>query len=166
MASSSYPTRTFVRAAERAALVALIGVIGVCLAFSLFLGPVLLFPVLVCALLSLGVAELLRREEARQAAGLAAGAGAREPVEVWGKIVHVAGRCPTGTTPAQGQMFAVAGGEVWPEVCIHARRTILDEVARMERDGRIDEEPARYHDADHQMEFELYRAPTDLRAAA
>jgi hypothetical protein len=154
------------RGLERAVLFFLVGVIGLCLGISLFLGPVLMFPVMVLALLAIAIAQLLRRGEAREAAEVAAAAGAHAPVTVWGKVVNVTGRCPTGETPQPGQRFAVADGGLWPALCEHAQGVVLQEVARMERGETPDEVPARYHDADHTMEMALYKAPRSLRAAA
>jgi len=164
--ASTHPPRLIVRGLERAVLVILIGLMTLFAIVSLFLGPVLVFPIIILGLLALAIGQLARSEEARQAAALATAAGAREPVEVWGKVVHIRGQCPDGPTPQPGQMFAVAGGDVWPELCIHARRIVLDELTRIEADDTPDEEPVRYHDAAHTIELALYKAPGKLRAAA
>ncbi len=160
------PQPSVVRGMERAILYVLIGLVAVMVLFSVALGPVLVLPIIVCGVLALGIGQLLRRSEGMQAAELARAAGAREAVIAWGRIASVVGECPTGKTPRRGQMFAVAGSEVWPEVCPHAQRIILAEAARMESDPELDEEPVHFRDADHQIEIELFREPESVRRAA
>ena len=161
MASTSRPTRSVLHGLEQVILIVLLGIMGVALLISLFLGPVLLFPVIVCAVIALGIDQFMRREDNAPSAI----AEVREPA-LSGRIVRVIGQCPIGPTPGAGQAFSVMGDEVQPALCEHARRAILDEVARIEDRGEIGDEPVHYQDADHELAFELYRTPTALRAAA
>jgi len=149
----------------RGVLVVVLGLIILLVATSLVLGPIVLFPVLILALLAVALAARVRRGQAQQAAELAHAIGARQPVTVWGKVIEANGRCPTGRMPAKGQLFAVAGGIVWPALCVHARRRIIEEAGRIER-GAIVEELVHYHDADHHMAFELHEAEAEAQAAA
>ncbi len=141
-------------------IVAMIG-----LAASVMLGPAIIVLVLVVAVLALGVEQIERRGEAQEAAKRASAAGIAGPIPVWGKVVDVAGECPSGNTPQKGQSFVVAGGRIWPELCVHAEQAVLREVARMETDPKVPDEPVRYHDRDHEVDMELYRAPAHLKAA-
>ncbi len=135
------------------------------LAASVMLGPAIIVLVLLVAALALGVEQIERRGEAQEAAKRASAAGITGEIAVWGKVVDVAGVCPTGPTPRKGQTFVVAGGRIWPEFCPHAQSAILHEVARMETDRELPDEPVRYHDSNHEIDLEVYHAPAHLKAA-
>ncbi|MEA2639749.1 MAG: hypothetical protein QOF51_1143 [Chloroflexota bacterium] len=166
MASRSHPLRTATRRFERAALLVLIGLIGVCIVCSLVLGPVLLFIVLVLGMPALALAEILNRGAAQEATELAMSGSIVQQPMLWGRVVRVVGRCPSGATPQQGQRFSVTAGVVRPELCEHARHILLVEAARIEDSGEMADDLLRYHDADHEMDFELHAEPMALRAAA
>jgi hypothetical protein len=150
---------------ERLVIVGLVALATIGVFASIVLGPAVIIPVLLAGLLALGIEQLERRAEAKQAAERAAAAGVHGSITVWGKVVNVFGECPTGGTPRKGQSFVVASGQIWPELCVHAQTAILTEVERMERNHDIDAEPVHFHDADHQIDLELYRAPAHLKAA-
>lgn len=150
---------------ERVALAVLIGLAAIGVMASFILGPAVIVVVLLIALLALIMEQVERRSEAERAADLAAAAGVRGPISVWGKVVDVFGRCPTDHTPQRGQAIVVAGGRVWPDLCVHARDAILSEATLIERDPELDSAPVRFHDADHEFDIELYRAPAHLKAA-
>jgi hypothetical protein len=150
---------------ERLVIAGLVGLAVIGMFVSFVLGPAVIIPVLFAGLLALGFEQLKQRTEAHQAAERAAEAGVQGSITVWGKVVNVFGQCPTGHTPTKGQSFVVASGQIWPELCVHARTAILSEVSHMERDRDIDAEPVRFHDGEHEIDLELYRAPAHLKAA-
>ena len=159
-------------------MVILFGLFGLCLIGSFIMGPILLFPLIILGYLAFGAGQLVDHESKRRAAA-AAQATASSPqwetldmreldteepqtappavTTAWGQITRVLGTCPDGTTPTPGQQFTVANDQVSPDLCVHARRVILSEVARMEHE-EIVTETRRYHDADHAFEIELHQA--------
>jgi hypothetical protein len=181
---TTIPSRSTIRGLERIALVVLLGLFALCLVSSFVLGPVLLLPLIILGYMALGVGQLLDAEETRlekEAQQMTEVADTADrgkllpwpetartamPVTMWGKVSQVVGRCPTGRTPQPGQLFTVEDGKIWPELCVHAERAILDQAARMGRDGKFMDGSAHFADADHELDFELHQSADEWQAAA
>jgi hypothetical protein len=144
------------RLATAVVIVAVAGVIGLFLA-SLFLGPVAFILAALVALLALAMEPVFRRRGAEHAIAVAEEAGAVEPITVWGRVAEASGACATGPTLVKGAEFALSRGDVWPHLCEHARRAVVELAEKMERGESIPEAPLWYHDADHSFRIELHR---------
>jgi hypothetical protein len=147
------------RLAQVVVVLVVAGVVGLFLV-SLFLGPVAFILAALVALFGLATEPVFRHRSAEHAVAVAEEAGATEPITVWGKVAETWGRCPTGPTPVRGAEFALSRGDVWPHLCEHARRAVLELAARMERGESMPEAPLWYHDADHSFRIELHRERT------
>src|SRR5437588_247928 len=123
---SSKSNRSFTRGIERSVIAVLIGLAALTLFFTMLLGPGLLPIVFMLALAALGVQQLLQHDRQQTAIHDAIALGAPEPIAAWGKIAEVVGDCPDGQTLRKGTTFVVADGRVWPSLCQHADRAVLD----------------------------------------
>jgi hypothetical protein len=150
---------------ERLVVVALAALAIGGLVATIFLGPTVLVLVLFAGLLVFTMEPLVRRTEAKETARHASEAGVHGSITLWRKVLEVTGHCPTGTTPHKGQTFVFANGEIWPKLCPHAEQAIMREIEHMEHDHDLPDQPIYFHDADHELHLEVYRAPAHLRAA-
>jgi hypothetical protein len=144
------------RLAKAVVVLAVAAAIGLFLV-SFFLGPVAFIMAAMVVLLGLAMEPVFRHRGAAHAVAVAEEAGAVEPITVWGRIAEASGECPTGPTPLKGAEFALARGDVWPHLCEHARKAVVELSERMERGESVPEAPLWYHDADHSFRIELHR---------
>jgi hypothetical protein len=120
------PERTVIQTIEGVAMFALLGLAIA----SLFLGPVLLPLAIVFGLLALALDQLQRHQEGKRIVQAAHEMGASGPIDYWGKVTFVSGRCPVGETLRRGDAFVIAGDQISLALCPHARQAILDEMAK------------------------------------
>jgi hypothetical protein len=113
-----------------------------------------------------GMFLLSRRHDVHRAEDAAHAAGAHGNVTHTGKIEHVEGTCPSGVVLREGQEFSVADGRVWPALCVHAERAILDALPSLKQNTRpLPGPPLHYGDASHQFDFTLRDVRDEANAA-